>query len=108
MVGVLGVHGVRGGEAGEGALGAFAFRRACGVVEGVYAAMSVPIVFLTPPTWKRTVGIPSGRRGAKQAARSGAIRGWPQHTAMYARVKDDGRAEAALIAVAGLIREARK
>ena len=33
-----------------------------------------------------------------------AIRRWPAHAALFACVKDDGRAEAALIAVAGLMR----
>ena len=33
---------------------------------------------------------------------------WPDKAALFARVKDDGRAEACLIAVAGLIKDARK
>jgi crossover junction endodeoxyribonuclease RuvC len=89
----------------EGAVGAFAFGRSRGVVEGVLAAAGLPIAFLTPPTWKRLVGIPPGKDGAKDAARSEAIRRWPQHAALFARVKDDGRAEAALIGLAGLMRE---
>jgi crossover junction endodeoxyribonuclease RuvC len=43
-----------------------------------------------------------GRDGAKDAARSEAIHRWPAKAGLFARVKDDGRAEAALIAVAGL------
>jgi crossover junction endodeoxyribonuclease RuvC len=60
------------------------------------------VAFLTPPTWKRAVGIAPGKDGAKDAARSEAIRRWPHQAEFFARVKDDGRAEAALIAVAGL------
>jgi len=45
-----------------------------------------------------------GRAGAKDAARSEAIRRWPTKGALFARVRDDGRAEAALIAVAGLMK----
>jgi hypothetical protein len=52
-------------------------------------------------------GIAPGKAGAKDAARSEAIRRWPDKARLFARVKDDGRAEAALIAVAGVIREAR-
>ena len=89
----------------EGAVGAFAFGRSRGVIEGVLAAAGVPVRFLTPPTWKRAVGIAPGRDGAKDAARSEAIRRWPGKAGLFARVKDDGRAEAALIAVAGLKRE---
>jgi crossover junction endodeoxyribonuclease RuvC len=90
-----------GARPGEGAVGAFAFGRA---VEGVMAAHGLPIQFLTPPAWKRIIGIPPGRDGAKDAARSEAIRRWPHKAALFARAKDDGRAEAALIAVAGLLR----
>jgi crossover junction endodeoxyribonuclease RuvC len=76
----------------EGAVGAFAFGRSRGVIEGVLAAAGLPVAFLTPPAWKRLV----------------AIRRWPDKAALFARVRDDGRAEAALIAVAGLAREARR
>lgn len=89
---------------GEGAVGAFAFGRSRGIIEGVCAAAGLPVAFLTPATWKRAVGIAPGKEGAKDAARSEAIRRWPAHAALFARVKDDGRAEAALIAVAGLVR----
>lgn len=91
-----------GARPGEGAVGAFAFGRSRGVVEGVLGACGVPVTLLTPPSWKRIVGIPAGKEGAKDAARSEAIRRWPAHASLFARVKDDGRAEAALIAVAGL------
>ena len=92
---------------GEGPTGAFAFGRSRGLIEGVLAAAALPVTFLTPPTWKRAVGIPRGANGAKDAARSEAIRRWPDKAALFARVKDDGKAEAALIGVAGLLRERR-
>jgi crossover junction endodeoxyribonuclease RuvC len=97
-----------GPRPGEGAVGAFAFGRAKGLVEGTLAAAGIPVTWLTPPTWKRIVGIPPGKEGAKDAARSEAIRRWPDKTAWFARVKDHGRAEAALIGWAGLQREARR
>jgi crossover junction endodeoxyribonuclease RuvC len=96
-----------GARPGEGAVGAFAFGRARGVIEGTCGALGVSIKFITPPSWKRCVGIAPGRDGAKDAARSEAIRRWPDKAAMFARTRDDGRAEAALIAVAGLAREGR-
>ncbi|WP_363347144.1 hypothetical protein [Methylocystis echinoides] len=91
----------------EGPTGAFAFGRSKGVIEGVCAAVGLPVAFLTPSAWKREVGIPPGKDGAKDAARSEAIRRWPSKAEFFARVKDDGRAEAALIATAGLLREGR-
>lgn len=93
-----------GSRPGEGPAGAFAFGRSRGMVEGALATLGIPATMLTPPTWKRAVGIPPGRDGAKDAARSEAIRRWPRHAGVFARVKDDGRAEAALIAVAGMAR----
>jgi hypothetical protein len=80
-----------GARPGEGAVGAFAFGRARGIIEGVAAALGLPIAFLTPPAWKRLVGIALGAAGAKDAARSEAIRRWPAHAALFARVRDDGR-----------------
>ncbi len=91
---------------GEAPSGAFAFGRSRGAIDGVLGAQAVPVRFLTPATWKRAVGIPPGKDGAKDAARSEAIRRWPALAALFARQCDDGRAEAALIGVAGLIREA--
>ena len=41
----------------------------------------------------------------KDAARSEAIRRRPAKADLFARLKDDGRAEAALIAIAGMQRE---
>jgi len=90
----------------EGAVGAFSFGRSRGVVEGVAAVLGLPIRFLTPPAWKRLVQIAPGKADAKDAARAEAIRRWPDKAALFARVRDDGRAEAALIAAAGLAREA--
>jgi crossover junction endodeoxyribonuclease RuvC len=66
-----------GARPGEGAVGAFAFGRSRGVVEGVLGAPCVPAGHISPAAWKRTVGLPAGRDGAKDAARSEAIRRWP-------------------------------
>lgn len=86
---------------GEGAVGAFAFGRSRGVIEGVLAAAGIPVTFITPGSWKRAVGL---KLASKDAARAEAIRRWPDHAGLFARKKDDGRAEAALIAIAGRAR----
>jgi hypothetical protein len=84
----------------------FAEGRICrGVIEGTCAALGLPIRFVTAPSWKRLIGIPPGKDGAKDRARSEAIRRWPDKAALFARVRDDGRADASLIAIAGLKRE---
>lgn len=94
-----------GARPGEGAVGAFSFGRCRGAIEGVAGALGIPVTFITPPTWKRAVGIPPGKDGAKDAARSKAIARWPAQAHLFARARDDGRAEAALIALAGLMKE---
>jgi crossover junction endodeoxyribonuclease RuvC len=97
-----------GPHPGEGAVGAFAFGRSRGIVEGVLAAAGIPIIWIAPAQWKRIVGIPPGKEGAKDAARSKAIALWRGEATRFARVKDHGRAKAALIGVAGLLREAAR
>jgi crossover junction endodeoxyribonuclease RuvC len=89
-----------GARPGEGAVGAFAFGRSRGVCEGVLGAAGIPAEHIAPAAWKRAVGIKPGKEGAKDAARAEAIRRWPSHASLFARVRDDGRAEAALIGIA--------
>jgi crossover junction endodeoxyribonuclease RuvC len=84
---------------------AFAFGRARGVIEGCAGALGLPMVFLTPPTWKRLADIPPGAEN-KDLARTRAIARWPARGHLFARKCDVDRAEACLIALAGLKREA--
>ena len=93
---------------GEGAVGAFAFGRSRGICEGVCAGLAMPVQFITSPQWKRLHGIPPGKVGTKDAARSKAIALWPEKASLFKRVKDDGRAEAALIAAAGFIMDSTR
>lgn len=86
----------------EGAVGAFAFGDSKGVVRGVLAGAAIPVVWITPPSWKRIVGIAPGKEGAKDAARAKAISLWPNMADTFKHKNDDGLAEAALIALAGL------
>ena len=84
--------------------GAFTFGRARGVIEGAAGALGLPIEFLTPPTWKRLANIPAGAEN-KDQARARAIARWPAMADSFARKRDVDRAEAALIAWAGMQRE---
>ena len=94
-----------GARPGEGAVGAFAFGRSRGVIEGVLGAAGIPATMIAPAAWKRLCGLTLAN---KDASRSEAIRRWPAHARLFGRVRDDGRAEAALIAIAGLMRGARQ
>ena len=87
----------------EGVVGAFAFGDSKGCIRGVLAGAAIPIIWITPPSWKRTIGIAPGKDGAKDAARAHAIARWPSHAEQFKHKNDDGLAEAALIGVAGLL-----
>lgn len=81
----------------QGVSSTFSFGLSYGVVRGVLAGLEVPFVLIEPREWKRVF-----RLGAdKGLARQMASRMRPQDAAMFARVKDHGRAEATLLALFG-------
>jgi crossover junction endodeoxyribonuclease RuvC len=89
----------------DGKVAAFAFGRARGVIEGCAGALGLPVVFLTPPAWKRFADIPPGADN-KDLARTRAIARWPARADLFGRKCDVDRVEACLIGLAGLMREA--
>jgi hypothetical protein len=95
-----------GPRPGEGAVGAFGFGRSRGVIEGVLGAAGIPVTMIAPTVWKRAASIAPGKEN-KDSARAVAIARWPAKADFFARKCDVDRAEAALIAVAGMMREAR-
>jgi crossover junction endodeoxyribonuclease RuvC len=78
---------------GEGAAGAFAFGYGAGLLEGCAAAIGLPVRLVTPAAWKKGAGVPADKNGARLMA----MRLWPGAVDQFKRVKDDGRAEAALM-----------
>ena len=82
---------------GAGVAGMFNFGRDYGQILGVLAALDIPVTLVTPQVWKRSLSVPAD----KSAARARAAQLWPGLAGTFARVKDDGRAEAALIALYG-------
>jgi crossover junction endodeoxyribonuclease RuvC len=86
---------------------AFSCGRARGVIEGVCGALSLPVVFIAPPVWKRLADIPPGAEH-KDLARTRAIARWPAHAEWFKRKMDVDKAEACLIGWAGLQREAHR
>lgn len=81
------------GVQGSGATSAFSFGRGFGVIEGVVAALGYPMTLVRPQTWTKALGV-SRDKGQHRLA---ASRLWPHHAEYFARVKDDGRADAALL-----------
>ena len=84
---------------GEGPQGAFTFGRGYGLIRGILRAHFIPIVDVAPIRWQRGMGIKPG--AGKDASRALAKEHFQRDAALFARVKDDGRAEAALIALYG-------
>ena len=80
--------------AGQGVTSVFSFGRSFGMIEGILAALKMPVTFVAPATWVKGVG----RGPGKDASRARAMELFPLQQEFFKRVKDDGRADAALIA----------
>lgn len=78
----------------EGPVGAFSFGRGYGAIRGCVASLQLPRTYVNPADWSRALKL---RRG-KDANRQRAMELFPHKLDDFKRVKDDGRADAALIA----------
>ena len=79
---------------GMGRTSAYRFGVNVGTILAVLACCGIRTQIVTPQKWKKAM-----RLGAdKSLSRAAAIKMWPMQSHLFARVKDDGRAEAALIA----------
>ena len=81
----------------QGVTSSFSFGLAYGLARGVLAALGVPVSLVTPNEWKRAFRLGSD----KNEARLIAARMFPANAQSFLRVRDDGRAEAALLALFG-------
>lgn len=81
----------------QGVSSTFRFGFVCGALQGIVAANFIPVRLVSPAKWKRDMGLTSD----KDACRRRASQLWPAQSGLWARVKDDGRAEAALLALWG-------
>jgi crossover junction endodeoxyribonuclease RuvC len=83
-----------GAMPGQGVASMFKFGAAYGTVCGVLAALEIPTRRVAPVVWKKHFRLPAD----KEASRALALRLFPATAEHFARKKDHGRAEAALIA----------
>jgi len=83
-----------GAMPGQGVSSMFNFGRSAGIIEGVVAALRMPSTYVTPATWTKAVG----RAAGKDASRMRAMELFPAKADLFKRAKDDGRADACLIA----------
>ena len=86
-----------GARPGQGVSSMFRFGQQLGALEMAVAAHGHELRYVTPAIWKKHYGLSAD----KGAARGMAMQRDPANAALYQRVKDDGRAEACLIAIYG-------
>lgn len=82
---------------GQGVSSMFAFGRALGLLEGALAGCGVPFTLIPPREWTAAMRV----KGGKDGSRNRAAELFPAHAKLFSRVKDDGRADACLIAAYG-------
>lgn len=82
--------------------GAFNFGLSTGIVHGILAAFNIDFVLVAPTAWKPALGLSlrQSETPAENKTRSRilAAKTFPHLAEAFSRVKDDGRAEALLIA----------
>ena len=82
-----------GARPGQGVTSMFNFGYGAGLIEGICAALFIPYDHVLPQTWKRQMGVGAD----KGECRALCQKLWPGAADKFRRVKDDGRADAALL-----------
>jgi crossover junction endodeoxyribonuclease RuvC len=82
----------------QGVSSVFSLGTSYGMARGVLAALQVDTHLVSPGVWKRALKLSSD----KSASRALAARLFAAHAGEFRRVRDDGRAEAALLTHFGL------
>jgi len=83
-----------GAMPGQGVSSMYQFGRSVGMLEGILAALQIPVSYVSPQVWQKDVGSRDGKDGNR--ARAAEI--YPAYAGEFARKRDDGRADAALMA----------
>lgn len=79
---------------GESAPSAFAFGVNYGLVRGILAGTGIGYEVVASTVWTKALGVGADKSNHRRAAQDL----WPDQADLFRRVKDDGRADAALIA----------
>lgn len=88
-----------GAMPGQGVSSMFSFGRSYGVLLGCAAGLQMPTTVITPVEWQRALKCQKGKDGNRQRA----CELFPAYSQLFARKKDDGRADAALLAYYGAL-----
>jgi len=80
----------------QGVSSTFTLAEGYGLLQGVVMALGLPMDFVRPAEWKKRLGLTNAD---KAGSRDMAARLFPDQADLFARQKDHGRAEAALLTV---------
>lgn len=83
-----------------GVTSAFTFGFSSGALQQAVASAGLPMTLISPATWKAMLELRGGREN-KADSRAKATALFPAFANLWARAKDDGRAEAVLLAYYG-------
>jgi crossover junction endodeoxyribonuclease RuvC len=86
-----------GAMPGQGVTSMFSFGKSYGSILGILAAFKIPVVHVAPQTWRKHLSVRKGKDGSRMTA-SELL---PKSAHIWPLVKDDGKAEASLIALYG-------
>lgn len=82
---------------GQGVSSMFRFGQITGQLEMAVVMGGIPLYYVTPQVWRKETKTPKGKDGSLLQARNL----FPQQALEFSRRADEGKAEAALIALAG-------
>lgn len=82
---------------GQGVTSSFNFGASCGVAQMAVASCGIPMTLVRPAIWKKALSLTAD----KDACRRRASQLFPRYASLFSRSKDDGRAEATLLAYYG-------
>ena len=88
-----------GARPGQGVSSMFNFGKSYGICLGVSAGLKLPSTTVSPVMWQRACKVEKGKDGNRLRA----TQTFPNFSNLFARKKDDGRADAALIAYWGAV-----
>lgn len=81
------------GRQGEAAAASFNYGQGFGLLQGIFIGLAIPCVHVRPQVWVKAMGVGPD----KNAHRAKARELFPAQADLFKRVKDDGRADAALM-----------
>ena len=82
---------------GQGVTSMFSFGTSCGIIQGIIAALHLPLTLVSPQEWRKQMGVPKGKDGSRQRV----LELRPDLASKFSRKKDHGRADAVLMALYG-------